>query len=151
MIRPDYITGYVDGEGSFLISFSPRNKLASGLEVRPSFSVSQRIDRCEVLSLIKSYFGCGSIRYNKSDQTNRFETRSLEHLNKAVIPHFRRYPLLSSKKKDFELFAQICEKMAKKEHLSPLGLREIINIALTMNPNGSRRYHLKYLLGKLKI
>ena len=151
MIHPDYITGYVDGEGSFLVSFSPRDKLTSGLDVRPSFSVSQRKDRCEVLSLMKSYFGCGSIRFNRYDQTNRFETRSLTHINRVVIPHFRRYPLLSSKRKDFELFAQICKKMTKKDHLSPTGLREIINIAIKMNPNGSRRYNLKFLLSKLKI
>ena len=151
MIHPDYITGYVDGEGSFLVSFSPRDKLTSGLDVRPSFSVSQRKDRCEVLSLMKSYFGCGSIRFNRYDQTNRFEVRSLGHLNRVVIPHFKRYPVLSSKKKDFELFVQVCEKMANKEHLNPLGLREIINIALRMNPNGSRRYHHKFLLSKLKI
>jgi len=29
MIDPSYISGYVDGEGSFLVSFSPRIKLTS--------------------------------------------------------------------------------------------------------------------------
>ena len=36
-----YITGFVDGEGSFLVSFSKRDRMASGIEVRPAFTVSQ--------------------------------------------------------------------------------------------------------------
>jgi len=151
MLHPDYITGYVDGEGSFLISFSPRNKIRLGLEVRPSFSVSQRMDRSEVLSIMKSYFGCGSIRFSKSDQTRKYEVRSLRNLNELVIPHFRKYPIYSSKKKDFELFAQICEMMKKKDHKEPKGLTKIINMALKMNPNGSRRYSKRFLMSKLKI
>ena len=151
MIHPDYITGYVDGEGSFLISFSPRNKIRLGLEVRPSFSVSQRMDRSEVLSIMKSYFGCGSIRFSKSDQTRKYEVRSLRNLNELVIPHFRKYPIYSSKKKDFELFAQICEMMKKKDHGKPKGLSKIINVALKMNPNGSRKYSKRFLFSKLKI
>ena len=151
MIHPDYITGYIDGEGSFLISFSPRNKIRLGLEVRPSFSVSQRMDRSEVLSIMKSYFGCGSIRFSKSDQTRKYEVRSLRNLNEVIIPHFRKYPIYSSKKKDFELFAQICEMMKKKDHKEPKGLTKIINMALKMNPNGSRKYSKRFLFSKLKI
>ena len=151
MIHPDYITGYIDGEGSFLISFSPRNKIRLGLEVRPSFSVSQRMDRSEVLSIMKSYFGCGSIRFSKSDQTRKYEVRSLRNLNEVIIPHFRKYPIYSSKKKDFELFAQICEMMKKKDHKEPKGLTKIINMALKMNPNVSRKYSKRFLFSKLKI
>ena len=40
-----YISGYVDGEGCFTVSFSPRSKLRVGWEVRPSFSVSQNSKR----------------------------------------------------------------------------------------------------------
>src|SRR6266568_6266576 len=40
-----YISGYVDGEGCFTVSFSPRSKLRVEWEVRPSFSVSQNSKR----------------------------------------------------------------------------------------------------------
>ena len=49
-----YISGYVDGEGCFTVSFSPRSKLRVGWEVRPSFSVSQNADRSEVLEGLKA-------------------------------------------------------------------------------------------------
>ena len=51
-----YISGYIDGEGCFTVSISPRPTLLAGWEVRPSLSVSQNGDRAEVLLLIQRYF-----------------------------------------------------------------------------------------------
>ena len=48
-----YISGYIDGEGCFTVSISPRPTLLAGWEVRPSLSVSQNGDRAEVLLLIR--------------------------------------------------------------------------------------------------
>ena len=104
VISPEYISGYADGEGSFLVSFSPRQKLSVGLEVRPSFSISQRNDRSQVLTAIKKYFGCGNIRLSRKDSNDKYEVRSLRDLRDIIIPHFKKYQILSSKQKDFELF-----------------------------------------------
>ena len=61
-----------------MVSISPRAKLKVGWEVRPSFSVSQNGDRAEVIHAIAAYFGCGSIRPDRSDNTVKWETRRLE-------------------------------------------------------------------------
>ena len=90
-----YISGYVDGEGCFTVSISPRPTLSVGWEVRPSLSVSQNGDRAEVLLLIQRYFGCGRLRPDRSDRTVKWETRSLEPIRATVIPHFSKYPMLS--------------------------------------------------------
>ena len=68
-----YFAGFVDGEGCFTVSFSPRSKLLIGWEVRPSFSVSQNADRSEVLLLMQQHFGSLSknIRaFEPGDKTN---------------------------------------------------------------------------------
>ena len=57
---PSYISGFVDGEGCFSVSFGPRPTLSLGWEVRPSLSVSQNGDRSEVLLEIQRYFDCGT-------------------------------------------------------------------------------------------
>ena len=88
-----YISGYVDGEGCFTVSFSPRSKLRVGWEVRPSFSVSQNADRAEVLAAIREYFGCGWLRPGRSDRTLKYEVRDLADLLTKVIPHFERQPV----------------------------------------------------------
>lgn len=142
---PIYLSGYTDGEGSFCVSFSPRSKLKAKIEVRPSFSVSQNFDRSEVLYLFKDYFKCGSMRPDRSDKTLKYEVRSLSDLITKIIPHFKRYPLLSNKQKDFELFATICEQITDRT----FQLKEIISMAYQMNTSGKRKFRQNYLLSLL--
>ena len=145
-----YISGYVDGEGCFTVSISPRAKLAVGWEVRPSLSVSQNGDRAEVLQLIQAYFGCGSIRPDRSDKTLKWETRRLEDILVRVIPHFERFPLLSGKRFDFECFAGVCRSMADGRHRTRVGLIKIVELAAQMNPSGKRRYTAEEILASLR-
>ena len=136
----EYISGYVDGEGCFSISFSKRKKMLVGWETKPSFAVGQNYDRAEVIKLIQKYFGCGNIRRDYSDKTLKYEVRSMADLIGKIIPHFRRFPLLSAKRKDFELFSRICAMMKKQKHLTRSGLKTIANLAYQMNSSGRRRY-----------
>ena len=145
-----YISGYVDGEGCFTVSISPRAKLVVGWEVRPSLSVSQNGDRAEVLQLIQDYFGCGNIRPDRSDKTLKWETRRLEDILGRVIPHFETYPLLSGKRFDFECFAAVCQSMAAGEHRTPTGLIRIVELVVGMNPSGRRRYEAEVILASLR-
>ena len=137
---PSYISGYVDGEGCFTVSISPRPTLHVGWEVRPSLSVSQNGDRIEVLLDIQRYFACGTLRPDRSDRTVKWEVRSLPLLVRSVVPHFETYPLRSGKRRDFELFADVCRRMAEGEHLTRGGLKEIVRLAGQMNPSGKRGY-----------
>ncbi len=137
---PSYISGYVDGEGCFTVSISPRPTILVGWEVRPSLSVSQNADRNEVLLEIQRYFGCGTLRPDRSDRTLKWEVRSLPLLVARVIPHFWQYPLLSGKRNDFELFADVCQRMVEGQHRSVTGLCEIVRLAERMNPSGTRGY-----------
>jgi hypothetical protein len=146
---PSYISGYVDGEGCFTVSISPRPALRVGWEVRPSLSVSQNGDRSEVLLDIQRYFGCGTLRPDRSDRTVKWEVRSLSLLLDRVVPHFQRYPLRSGKQRDFELFADICERMARGLHRSPAGLSEIVRQAGQMNPSGQRAYLPEAIIASL--
>jgi LAGLIDADG DNA endonuclease family protein len=86
---PSYISGYVDGEGCFTVSISPRPTIIVGWEVRPSLSVSQNGDRSEVLLEIQRYFGCGTLRPDRSDRTLKWEVRSLPLLVARYHPSLR--------------------------------------------------------------
>ena len=138
----NYVAGYVDGEGCFCISFNPRPKLRIGWEVRPSFSVSQNVDRAQVLVRIKEYFQCGSLRRDYSDKTLKYEIRSLAEIIQKIIPFFDQFPLLSDKQNDFKLFKQICMMMARNEHHYAVGLEKIRSLAYQMNSSGKRKYIL---------
>ena len=127
-----------------------RAKLLAGWEVRPSLSVSQNGDRAEVLQLIQSLFGCGSIRPDRSDRTLKWETRRLEDLLERVVPHFERHPLLSGKRHDFARFASVCRLMAGGAHRTTSGLAEIVELVREMNPSGKRRYRVEDVLAELR-
>ena len=120
-----------------------------GWEVRPSLSVSQNQDRSEVLLQMQDYFGCGTIRPDRSDKTLKWEIRSVPILVDRIIPHFEKYPLLSGKHQDFELFAEVCLRMTRREHLSRSGLREIVQLATLMNPSGKRGYEPARIIDSL--
>jgi len=143
MLDPNYITGFVDGEGSFSVCISPRNFKNVKWEIRPSFSISQHKKSRSILFKIKDYFQCGTIRPNRKDNTYKYEVRSVEELDKKIIPHFKKYPLQTDKKKDFEVFTSIIQIMKEGRHLTKEGLAEIINLLKTLPPERKRKYKLE--------
>ena len=146
---PSYVSGYFDGEGCFTVSISPRATLKVGWEVRPSVSVSQNEDRSQVLHQIMEYFGCGTIRRDSGDLTVKWEVRSLSTIQERVVPHFLRWPILSAKQNDVELFIAVCDRMERREHLQPGGLIAIVRLIKEMNPSGKRRFDPEMIIERL--
>ena len=147
---PSYISGFLDGEGCFSVVIAPRPKLKIGWEVRPSVSVSQNADRSEVVDVIHSYFGCGSIRPDPSDHTVKWESRSVMDLVHRVLPHFETFPLLSKKQRDVEALDMICQLVIRGDHLNVDGLTQVVELARVMNPSGRRRYDPEAILLDLR-
>jgi hypothetical protein len=143
LIDPNYVTGFCDGEGCFHITFSPRPRMNTGWEARLSFSISQHKRSRQILFKIRNYFACGHIRFNRNDDTYKYEVRKLSDLKDKIIPHFKKYQLQTAKKKNFELFCKISEMMFNNHHLKEGGLKEIASIALQINPEGRKIYHQK--------
>ena len=141
-----YITGFVDGEGYFSISFSIRKKMKMGIEVRPSFAVSQHRRNKEIILFFQKFFGCGGIRYTRYDQNFKYEVRSVSDLIKKIIPHFEKYPLKTSKKDDFLAFKEICWIIYSNHHLNPAGMKRIIELSKQVNISGNKKYNLDDLL-----
>ena len=142
-----YLSGYADGEGCFCVSFNKSRRHILGWEIRPSFSVSQNRDRAQVLEMFQEHFGCGTIRPDRSDQTLKYEVRSVDDLVERVIPHFEKYPFLSDKEQDFKKFATICRLMCEGRHRTREGFNQIVDLAFAMNPSGAR----KYAKGEIKL
>ena len=149
-----YISWFVDGEWCFHVSFNQRKSISVGIEVRPSFSLSQKKYSLPLIKKIHHYFQCWWIRYNKRDGTYKYEVRSITDLSQKILPHFQKYPLFTTKQKDFEKFVMICDMMKKNLHRNKQGLLKIIDIAYTMNMSWKRKYQKKDLLrfiDKMKV
>lgn len=141
-----YIVGFIDGEGCFSVSFSKRNKMKMGIEVRPSFSVSQHLRNKKILHRFRRFFKCGSIRFSRRDQTYKYEVRSTSELVEKVIPHFKKYPLQTSKAQSFRKFCEICRIIQQGNHLSPKGMKKVILLSEEVNKTGLKKYDRRKLL-----
>jgi hypothetical protein len=142
-----YLAGFADGEGSFNISFRPRPDYQVPWKVSVSFNVSQK-DQV-ILALFQTHLGCGTLR-SRPDGVWYYEVTNLNAVVENVIPFFERFAFLSAKKKrDFSKFKQIVALMQKGAHLTPSGIREILEIRKEMNDGGKRRYSNSDILAKL--
>lgn len=148
-LDPWFVTGLVEGEGCFTVSFTLRRRLKIGIETRPSFSISLNERDLPLIQSIHTFFNCGAVRYSRNDRTYKYESRSVADLMKNVIPHFVKFPLKGSKAEDFKVFTDICRKVRANRHLNREYLKEIIEDAYRMNPSGKRRHDLNFLLRKL--
>ncbi len=136
-----YISGYVDGEGSFHVAIQKVAHVKFGYQLLPEFHVSQSKDRPQVLELIKKLWQCGYIKDNFRGKDNNlvYVVRNRNDLLNKVIPFFRKYKMLSEKQKDFEVFASIVEAMQNGKHSDKKNFIHLLTQALSMNGKGKYR------------
>lgn len=143
-----YIAGFADAEGSFDISFRPRQDYRLPWNVSLCFNISQRDP--VILALIRRYLGCGTMRQRR-DGVWYFEVNNLEAITGSVIPFFHRFGFRSAKKKrDFAQFVKLAEMLKRGEHLSRQGIVRILEIRRGMNDGGYRRYHDEEILARFE-
>ena len=141
-----YVTGLVDGEGSFHIAFQIRDDLPLGISIIPEFHVSQNQESKNVLEITQKILGCGYIKpnhRNSNDFTYVYVVRDRIDLLTKVIPFFRINQLRTSKVKDFEYFFKVVQLINIGKHRNIVGIKEIIDIAYKMNNSGKRRNRTK--------
>ena len=142
MLNPDYIIGLVDGEGSFTLYVrNPdlEKKVKRRAKAEPRFYLKLIERDKDILREFKNYFGCGNVYFQKDKRKNhqncyRYEVANRNDLRKIIIPFFKKYQLrLASKRNDFEIFCKIMEKIAKGEHLTDSGLRNLYRLKKKMH------------------
>ena len=143
-----YLAGFADGEGSFNLSFRPRQDYKSPWKVSLCFNISQK-DKV-ILALFKRYLNCGTLR-SRPDGVWYYEVNNFNAIWDSVIPFFKKFNFLSAKKKrDFAKFCEIAEMIKRNEHLKENGIKKIIEIRREMNDGGKRKYSENEILSKFQ-
>ena len=142
-----WIVGFVDGEGTFSVSFNKNNTTTSGWQIFPEFVITQGAKSLAALEEIQKFFGCGKLYENRRKDNHkenlyRFCVRSFKDLEEKIVPFFQKHSLRTAKKGDFKKFVQILSLMKKGIHLTPKGASEIAKIIETMNRKKQSRYLL---------
>lgn len=137
-LMPWQVTGLTDGEGSFVYSKDNTGKGPTGQKFSLEFKVTQKTHSEGILYELKDYFGCGNVVIdNRKTDTKKFHIKSLNLILEKVIPHFDKYPCLTSKELNYKDWKKICLIMSQKGHLNIEGMAEINQIILSMNKNRS--------------
>lgn len=141
-LKPDYIVGLVDGEGSFTV-YVRNPKLPSSVTrrvtVEPKFYVKLIEKDKEILERLQEFFGCGSIYFQKDNRPNhqhcyRYEVYNRDDLMTVIIPFFRKHRLqFASKRNDFDIFCKMMAIIDKKEHLVDHGLESLLQLKQLMH------------------
>jgi len=151
-----YVAGFVDGEGTFNVSFTKQkyayNKQGFKWLIHVCFQVYQHQNHRDILELLKDrVFHTGRI-YRKSSPYNvyTFTIDNPRNLSEKIIPFFDKYKLIV-KDKDFQLFKKVVNLILQKEHLREEGFKKILDIAFEMNDSGKqRKYSKEYILKTAK-
>lgn len=151
-INPAWIAGFVDGEGTFYVGVNRNDTMTVGYQVLPEFRIVQHKKDIQLLYALKKFFGVGVVRVNHEDRYE-LRIRSLDHLDKIVIPFFNANPLLTQKKFDFIKFKRIINLMKQNKHLEKDGLIKIIDLASLMNRQDKQKtLQIKdFILGEDKV
>ncbi len=150
VLDPDWVAGFVDGEGCFSVSIRPHPTVRYGNRcvIGPVFQIYQHVDDLRLLEELRDFFGCGRIT-SKGPKSSvmTFAVSRRRDLETIIVPFFETYPLRTSKRGDFLKFRDIVRSMQRKEHLTEAGYREIVTLAFSMNKRGKqRRYTIEDIL-----
>ncbi len=138
-LPPDYIVGFVDGEGCFCVSISEHKTLKRRREVRLLFEIEVREDDLPILRQIQSVLGCGAIyhltyeRYEQWKPHVKLKVSSIKEIITFVIPFFDAHPLRAKKRKSYKLFREVALMMQEKQHLTDKGFKQIERLKQRMN------------------
>jgi hypothetical protein len=136
-IHPVFITGVIDGDGSFYISFLKTGK------IKPGFHITSDNISIPLLEKIKYFFGnIGSILL-KTPSTSRFIVESFDQLYSIVIPFMDSQILYTEKSIHYGIFKEVCEILKNRPNLSNEDKFKRINMAYNMNKQGKRRKYTK--------
>ena len=132
-----YIAGFVDGEGSFVISLRQRNDFVLKWQPTLIFNVAQR--DISNLVMIKKYLGVGRLQ-KRSDGVHYYIVSNPNDISNKIMPFFERYNFFSeSKNRNLSIFKEAMKIMTDRNHLTKDGLLKIIMLREKINEGKGRK------------
>lgn len=123
-----WFAGFTDGEGNFSI-------ILDGSYIRFRFKINLHIDDLQVLKIIKSKLKIGNIIIEENRNSCAFVVQNFSDLKNVLCPIFINFPLLTSKKLDFQDFynAILIKAKSNNGNLSSSDKIKILSLKDGMN------------------
>jgi hypothetical protein len=141
-----FLAGFVDGEGSFNISFAKHPTMKSRWIILTKFQIYQHQNHRDILEFFQEVLKTGRIDKKSGSDVLSLTVESRQNLTEKIIPFFKRYPL-ATKAEAFRKFDTIIDMLNKNKHQTEDGFRKIVFLAHSMNAEGRFRiYSPEYIL-----
>lgn len=130
---PNWLAGFVDGEGCFHVQISKDKTYKTGAHVALKFIITQHIRDAELIKSLMNYFGPSVGKVTERKTCVYFIVTKIVDITEKILPFFEKYPLLSTKQKDLSDFCEVASLMKTKVHTTAEGLDQIRLIKSGMN------------------
>lgn len=132
--EPYWVTGFSDAESYFSVRVSKDASRLLGVKISPVYGIELHARDIKTLHTIRRFFKAGSvaIRVRKGRSTAIYAVQSIKDIITTIIPHFKKFPLITQKHADFLLFEQVINIINDKEHLTEQGIHRILSFKASM-------------------
>jgi hypothetical protein len=110
-----WLAGMFDGEGTLAVYLNRNRTLRLKFQIQPSFVIVQGFGDYYLLTAIAEFLGFGTVSVNRTDATStRYQIRIVDSaiLRELIIPLLKICPLLTKKKDEFIIWADVVEQLA---------------------------------------
>lgn len=122
-----WLVGFTDGDGSFSV-------LKQGDKWSLIFKISQNTYNLRVLHYIKKELGAGSIFVESKNDMAHFRIRDLKVINERIFPIFDKYPLLTTKYFNYNIFKE-AYRILDNKNLTKLEKSNLLENLLLTKPS----------------
>ena len=129
----EFISGVIDGDGSFFISFQKDGRIKTG------FNITNEPDSRPLLEKIKAQLeNIGSIQEGNKNELI-YTVNGINQINDVLIPFMEKSPIFSERASHYEKFKSVSILLREENPLTLQTKLQIVEVAYDMNKKGKRR------------
>jgi hypothetical protein len=139
--NPSWVSGFVNGEGSFTASFMTDVRALWGIWPQCEFNITQLMDDVLLLEALHAFFDNQGGVYSRKNNVGTVSFRKISVLKNTIVPFFLENPLLGLKSYEFERWVSLVELLNSQKHISYSlsGRDALIDFAIICKELNSKR------------
>jgi hypothetical protein len=130
---PNWIAGFVTGEGNFDVRITEQSSNKIGYRVQLRFRISQHNRDIKLMECLINYLGSGKLYKYPKKPAVVLTIFKISDITKIIIPFFYKNPLLGIKLLDYQDWRKIAKLINEGSHLTLERLNLIREISSKMN------------------
>lgn len=135
-LNPEWISGFVSGEGNFDVRV-PSTNSKLGFRVQLRFRITQHSRDVKLMEKIAEYFGSGKIYKYSGKSAVSLTIVDMTAITNIILPFLNKNPIVGVKFYDYLDWCKIHSLMINRFHLTVEGIDSIKKIKSGMNRSRS--------------